>query len=104
MITPNKIEPFSPTEAYLGWTDGKAFAIPYVDLRFECPCAHCIDEHTGKRIVRRETLAPGVRVTKVDPVGRYALQIHFSDGHSTGIYPYERLQKACLDSGRLLHV
>ena len=36
----------------------------------------------------------------IQPVGRYAIQIRWSDGHDTGIYPFERLRRLA-DLGRL---
>ena len=104
MKTPTRVEPFSASEILIAWTDGQSFAIPYIELRFSCPCANCVDEHTGKRIVQRESIGPEIRTTGVHTVGRYALQISFSDGHSTGIYPYETLLKICDKSGRLISV
>ena len=103
MKTPIRVEPFSASEILLAWTDGQAFAIPYVELRFLCPCASCVDEHSGQRTIRRESIAPGIRTTSVQTVGRYALQISFSDGHSTGIFPYEKLLQICEKMGRLIH-
>ena len=55
------------------------------------PCATCVDEVTGKRIVGEAALPILVYPTKIEPVGRYAIQIFWSDGHSTGIYTWERL-------------
>jgi DUF971 family protein len=34
-----------------------------------------------------------VHPLKIEPVGRYAIQIDWSDGHSTGIYPFRRLRE-----------
>lgn len=69
--------------------------MPYTELRFQCPCAACVDEHTGQRIIRRENVRPDVRVTGVQLIGRYAVQISFSDGHGSGIYPYDKLYPLC---------
>ena len=41
-----------------------------------------------------------VRPQKIEAVGRYALQIEWSDGHNTGIYPYDRLRALADDSAR----
>ncbi len=101
MITPQakpnpvKVEPFSPKELLIAWSDGKECTLPYAELRFHCPCASCVDEHTGQRIIRRESINPDIRPTGVQPVGRYALQFRWSDGHATGIYHYDRLYELC---------
>ncbi len=74
----------------LGWPDGHEDRVPAFELRALCPCARCVDEITGDRIIRPADVNPAVRAVEVGRVGRYALQITWSDGHSTGIYPYER--------------
>ena len=96
---PNRVEPHSPTEMLLGWSNGASYAVPYFELRFFCPCANCVDEHTGVRTLKRENLRPDVRPTGVNAVGRYALQIAWSDGHSTGMYPFDLLYSICLEKG-----
>ena len=102
ILMPTKIEPFSPTELLMAWNTGESFAIPYPDLRFECPCAHCVDEHTGKRVIRREQVGKDVRVKGVSLIGRYAVQIEWSDGHGTGIYHYDRLHELSKKYGRVV--
>src|SRR6185437_11356092 len=89
--SPTKIEPLSPTEMLLGFNNGEEYAVPYVELRFLCPCASCVDEHTGARIIKRESVRPDVRATGVQLIGRYAVQINWSDRHNTGMYHYDRL-------------
>lgn len=97
--TPTRIEPQDSTTMLLAWNNGEAYTIPYLELRFNCPCASCVDEHTGRRTVRREGLKPEVRVTGVQLVGRYAVQLSFSDGHSTGMYHFDRLFELCQAQG-----
>lgn len=76
----------------LVWQDGRVTRIAAFDLRAGCPCAGCVDEMTGVRTLKRENVDPGVMATTCGRVGRYALQIQWSDGHNTGIYTYERLR------------
>ena len=38
---------------------------------------------------------PTLKMLSVEPVGSYAIRIHWSDGHNTGIYSYEHLRKIC---------
>lgn len=96
---PNRVEPHSSTEMLLAWSNGASFAVPYFELRFYCPCANCVDEHTGVRTLKRENVKPDVRPTGVNAVGRYALQIAWSDAHSTGMYPFDLLYSICLEKG-----
>ena len=70
---------------------GEEFKILPLDLRFECPCATCVDEITGKRTLKRETLNPAVKPMKIEPVGRYGIHVEWSDGHRTGMYHFDRL-------------
>lgn len=73
------------------WRSGEKGVYPARFLRGKCPCASCVDEITGKRIVTEGVLPILVYPTKIEPVGRYAIQIFWSDGHSTGIYTWEKL-------------
>jgi DUF971 family protein len=43
----------------------------------------------------------GVSVTDLDPVGRYAVRIRFSDGHDTGLYSWDELYRLGRDHERL---
>lgn len=100
--TPTRIEPLNPTEILLAFTDGHEYAVPYAELRFHCPCASCVDEHTGERIIRREQVKEGIRPTGVQLVGRYAVQISWNDRHTTGMYHYDRLYELSQKVGRVL--
>lgn len=73
------------------WTTGRTVLYDVVALRRQCPCAFCVSEETGQRTLRPEQIPDTVRPRQVDSVGRYALTIAFSDGHDTGIYPFDAL-------------
>ena len=73
------------------WTDNTEKLFDVVALRKECPCASCTDETTGKRNPANSLIPDSVRPTMVKNVGRYALSIHFNDGHNTGIYTFDSL-------------
>lgn len=90
---PRRISNPNHHQLRLEWTDGATQTLDFVDLRFECPCAHCVDEKTGKRLIRRGQIKPDVRPAKITPVGNYAVRIDWSDAHSSGIYTYERLRE-----------
>jgi DUF971 family protein len=102
ILTPVKIEPLSPIELYVEWNDHKKYALPYAEVRYYCPCAGCVDENTGERTISRTSIQPDIRPTGAELVGRYAIQITWSDGHNTGMYHYDRLHELCLKQGRLL--
>jgi DUF971 family protein len=75
----------------IAFDDGHAFKLPFEFLRVYSPSAEVRGHGPGQ-----EELQVGkqnVEVTKIDPVGHYAVQLHFSDGHATGIYSWEYLQE-----------
>ncbi|MCF0225270.1 MAG: DUF971 domain-containing protein, partial [Fibrobacter sp.] len=75
------------------WNDGSRGACNVRKLRLSCPCALCVDEHTGKKILNDDTVPLDVKLLKVQSVGRYAATLAFSDGHGSGIYPYTMLKE-----------
>lgn len=75
------------------WNDGKNSIYPVRDLRFACPCAACVNELTGEKMLKLESIPQNILIKGIYPVGRYALQLVWSDGHSTGLYGYEYLRK-----------
>jgi ATP-binding protein involved in chromosome partitioning len=76
----------------VGWSDKHVSRFAARALRGSCPCAICVDEVTGERRVGLADVAPDVFATEVRPVGRYAFQIIWSDGHQTGIYTFDYLR------------
>lgn len=67
----------------------------FVFLRGECGCAGCVDEHTGIRTLDLTTISPDITITDMQLVGNYAARIHWSDGHATGLYTWQRLYELC---------
>jgi DUF971 family protein len=62
-------------------------------LRFMCPCAVCVDEFSGERKITADSVASDVALEKALPVGRYGVNLVWSDKHSTGIYTYRYLRE-----------
>lgn len=77
------------------WIDGHKSRWRLAHLRRNCPCASCIDEWSGAPILKAEDVDDNIQAKRIDSVGRYALTIHFTDGHSTGIYSFPLLRKLC---------
>lgn len=77
-------------ELAIRFDDGIEGTIPYELLRVESPSAetkgHGADRPAPPAKKRR------VSVTGAEPVGRYAVRIHFDDGHDTGLYAWSYLQ------------
>ncbi len=101
-LAPPRIEPASPTELRVAWNNGEEYAVPYVEIRFACPCAGCVDEHTGQRTLKRESIPTDIRPLGAEIVGRYAVQISWSDRHATGMYHFDRLYHLSKQFGRKL--
>lgn len=99
---PTRIEPYSATEMFIAWNSGQSYRLPYMEIRFQCPCASCVDENTGKRVIKREDVALDIKPTGVQVVGRYALQISWNDGHQTGMYHFDRMAELCQKQGQPL--
>jgi DUF971 family protein len=74
------------------WTDGRRDTFDVVELRRVCPCAHCIDEWTGEKRLKPESVPETLRPIRLESVGSYAMKIWFSDGHSSGIYTFPMLR------------
>lgn len=77
------------------WSDGHNGVYPVRYLRQQCPCAACVDEWTGARRLNDDDVPMLIMLQDIQPVGRYALQFTWSDGHDTGIYSYTLLRKLC---------
>jgi len=77
----------------LSWDDGTRTGATAQVLRQQCPCAECVDEWTNKRTLDQTQVPADLRVRQMHPVGNYALTFAFSDGHTTGIYPWKLLRE-----------
>jgi DUF971 family protein len=73
----------------ISFSDGRSFSLPYEFLRVYSPSAEVRGHGPGQ-----ETLQAGkkeVEIVSVEPVGTYAIQPRFSDGHDTGLYSWDYL-------------
>jgi ATP-binding protein involved in chromosome partitioning len=93
---PRTIEPSSDgTRLRIVWQDGHTSEYPPRELRLACRCAGCIEEMTGRRLLDARHVPQDVYPLEIRYVGRYALRFDWSDGHTTGIYPFELLRDIC---------
>jgi DUF971 family protein len=81
------------SELIFDWSDGKRTVAGWRDLRLHCPCASCVDEWTGKKLLNEKEIPSSIFPRRLDAVGRYAVRIVWSDGHDTGIYSYDYLRR-----------
>ena len=91
--SPQRIFQKSPRELAIVWKDGAESVYDVRALRLACACASCVDEWTGEPRLEVSGVPDDVRPLTIKPVGRYAIQIDWSDGHATGIYSFERLRQ-----------
>ncbi len=75
------------------WDEGDETSYGARELRLACRCAHCIHELTGAPLLDPRTIPAEVRVTGMELMGNYGVQIRFSDGHTTGIYRFADLAR-----------
>jgi len=92
-FVPTRIAQRGPRELEIHWGDGGESVYDVRGLRLACGCAHCVDEWTGEGRLDPASVPEDVRPLRIEPVGRYAIQVHWSDGHDTGIYPFRRLRE-----------
>ena len=90
---------FDESEVRLNWPDGRHMAIKNFDLRLSCRCALCMDELTGQVKIKREEIPADIKAKEITPLGNYAVGIKWSDGHSSGIYPYDSIEKLIVRKG-----
>ena len=82
-------------EVRILWSDGHRSRYSARHLRINCACAQCLEEWTHRRLLDPAQVPQDLRAEDYLEVGRYALQFLWSDGHFTGIYPFEALRQLC---------
>ena len=73
----------------VGFSDGKLFRIPFELMRIYSPSAEVQGHGPGQEVL--QTGKRNVDVVSLEPVGNYAVQPTFSDGHATGIFSWDYL-------------
>ena len=73
----------------IAFDDGKSYRLPFEFLRVHSPSAEVRGHGPGQEVL--QTGKKEVDITRVEPVGSYAIQLCFSDGHETGIYSWDLL-------------
>lgn len=74
----------------IGFDDGATFRIPFELLRVYSPSAEVQGHGPGQEVL--QTGKREVEIVALEPVGNYAVQPTFSDGHESGIYTWEYLR------------
>ena len=84
----------------VGFDDGESFRLSAPLLRAMTPSAQDRG-HGGPSFEPVPGVGGGVRLERVEPVGRYAVRLGFTDGHSSGLYTWERLHRIGRERDRL---
>lgn len=77
----------------LKWNNGESYHLAAHYLRTACPCAQCVDETSGEKILDPQKVPLDIKISDFQFVGRYGLGLQFSDHHRTGIYHFQNLNK-----------
>lgn len=74
------------------WSSGESKGIAIRTLRLKCPCATCLAEKSVQSASYIPLYNPDqLSIVKIEPVGSYAINIVWKDGHNTGIYEFKGL-------------
>ena len=89
----------------IDWTNGHKSAWTFKWLRDACPCATCNDVREAAGLKPGQSkpapaqllpmYTPPAKPKSVTPIGRYALQFNWEDGHTAGIYSWDYLRRNC---------
>jgi DUF971 family protein len=106
MIYPVALHKTSERTLQITWSDNEIQSIPFRRLREACPCATCREKKmpSGDATENVDRLTMGMLpvisaaearpldILAMEPVGNYAYNIRFSDGHSSGLFTFEWLR------------
>ena len=82
----------------LEYEDGESYSLPCEYLRVYSPSAEVRGHGAGQEVLQTGKLKVGIDAIK--PVGRYAVQLVFDDGHDTGLYSWDYLYELCTEQPR----
>ncbi|MDQ6728626.1 MAG: DUF971 domain-containing protein [Actinomycetota bacterium] len=78
------------------WEDGHVSRFDLENLRVSCPCAECRGlRELGEDAWPRPGAPAALEVATAAQVGNWGLNLHWNDGHTTGIYTWEVLRAWC---------
>jgi DUF971 family protein len=98
-LYPTQIERSGDRQLVIEWSDGRTLRYTAAALRDACPCATCREKRKAPppppnqlTVLSPEEARP-LDVSGMRPVGDYAYNVAFSDGHDTGIFTFELLRE-----------
>ena len=81
------------------FSDGKAFQFSCEFLRVHSPSAEVSGHGPGQEVL--QTGKKMVSIQKIEPIGNYAIQLNFTDGHNTGLYSWDLLYNYGLNQDKI---
>jgi DUF971 family protein len=84
------------------WNDGRQCHYSFAGIRAVCPCVLCQGGHENMgrpadKLLLQKSQDEKLNLDAASPVGSYAIQFSWNDGHDSGIYTWEYLYEACLE-------
>ena len=95
---PRAVDLLSPRHLRIEWKDGSVSEFESRQLRLACPCAACVEEGTGRKLLSQDKVPGDIELVEAELVGRYALCFKWSDQHSTGIFSWSYLRTLSMDA------
>ena len=83
----------------VSFSDGKTFHYPCEFLRLHSPSAEVSGHSPGQEVLQIGKKLVSIR--SIEPVGNYAIQLNFTDGHNTGLYSWDLLYNYGLNQDNL---
>ena len=83
----------------ISFSDGKTFQFSCEFLRVHSPSAEVSGHSPGQEVL--QTGKKMVNIRKIEPVGNYAIQLNFTDGHNTGLYSWDLLYNYGLNQDKI---
>lgn len=91
---PEELDLTSDGQLRILWQGGREVKVPFKVVRDHCPCAQCVEEWTGRKMLDPASIPDDIRPLAIEAVGNYAVKITWSDGHDSGLYTWDTLRKA----------
>jgi len=83
----------------LKYADGGIYSLPAEFLRVYSPSAEVRGHGPGQEVLQTGKI--DVKIDNIEAVGNYAVRLHFSDDHNTGIFSWEYLRELCINQASL---
>ncbi|MCR9107023.1 MAG: DUF971 domain-containing protein [Gammaproteobacteria bacterium] len=82
-------------ELELSYANGENYRLSCEYLRVYSPSAEVLGHGPGQEVLQVGKI--NVNINNIKPVGHYALQLYFDDGHETGLFSWDYLYQLCTE-------